>query len=192
MRRQAFTALFGLTLLAACAGQLPGFSASDLPSTPNSLRGTVTDPARSAIGNLSSVFGAPSRVAGQPVQVANAISQMEWLTVDLATNQRFTAMPPMVPGAMLEARNAVRQTFGVAPATTPQAAVTAFDGAAAALASGDGAAAEAAVATVTGQAGAARAVALLSNLPAIPQAANGVAAAANGLAQLDMGTQRFR
>jgi hypothetical protein len=191
MRSKPLAALVGLSLLAACA-QPATTSPGPQPSTPASLRDIVTDPARAAIGNTSAVFGNPARVAGQPVLAANAISQLEWLTVDIATNQRFVSMPPGVAGAVREARDAVRQTFGVAPGTTPQAAITAFDGAATALAAGNRNAAEASLAAVTGAAGAARALGLLSALPAIPQAANGTSAAANGLSQMDSQSLRRR
>jgi hypothetical protein len=183
MRLTTTAALLGLALLSACAA--PGPSLGPAPNVPASLANSVTDPARTAINNTAAVFGNPPSVAGRPVQAANAISQLEWLTVTLATDQRFTAMPPTVAGAMRQGRDAVRQAFGVAPETTPQAAVTAFDGAAAALARSDRAAAETALAAVTGPAGAARAAALLSALPVVPQAAAGTAQASNGLVQMD-------
>ncbi len=184
-------AVLGLVLLGACAQ--PGASLGPTPDLPASLRDIVTDPARSAIGTTSAIFGNPASVAGRPVQAANAISQLEWLTLALANDQRFISMPATVAPAVREGRDAVRRSFGVAPATSPQAAITAFDQAAAGFARGDRAAAEAALSAVTGQAGAARAASMLAALPAIPQAATGTAAAANGLAQMDnQMSPRFR
>ena len=191
MRPTASLALLGLALLSTCAA--PGPSLGPAPNLPASLANTVADPARTAINNTAAVFGNPASIAGRPVQAANAISQLEWLTVTLASDQRFTAMPPTVAGSVREGRDAVRQAFGVAPGTTPQAAVTAFDGAAAAFGTNNRTAAEASLATVTGPAGAARAAALLSALPVIPQAAAGTAAASNGLVQMDnQAGPRFR
>jgi hypothetical protein len=183
MRPTTTAALLGLGLLAACAA--PGPSLGPTPTVPASLADRVTDPARSAIANTAAVFGNPASVAGRPVQASGAIAQLEWLTVALVNDQRFFAMPPTVPGAVRQGRDAVRQAFGVAPETTPQAAVTAFDGAAAAFARNDRAAAEAALAPVTGAAGAARAAALLSALPVIREAAVGTAQASSGLSQMD-------
>ena len=181
---RTLAALTGLMLLAACA-QVPTTPGQPTPNLPASLGNIVTDPARTAIGNTAAVFGNPRSVQGRPVPVAEAISQYEWLTLALANDQRFIGMPPMVAGSVRQGRDALREAFGVRPDTSPQAAVDAFDAAAAAYRTNNAAGAQAALATVTGAEGAARAASLLSALPAIPQAAAGAAAAANGLAQLD-------
>ncbi|WP_137180453.1 hypothetical protein [Roseomonas sp. AR75] len=182
MRPTRHAALLCLVLLGGCTGAM---APTQPPSLPASLQGGAAIPGRVAIANTAQVFGQPASVAGQPVRAANAISQLEWLTVDILTSQNFVNLPPTVPGALRQARDAVRQAFGVVPDTTPQAAVNAFDGAASALAGGDRAAAQASLATVTGPAGAPRALDLLSALPSIPAAASGTAIAVNGLATMD-------
>jgi hypothetical protein len=181
---RALAAVLGFVLLAACA-QDPRPPAQPTPSLPASLGNIVTDPARVAIGNTAAVFGNPRSVQGRPVQVAEAISQLEWLTLELVNDQRFIGMPATVAGSVRRGRDAVRETFGVRPDTAPQAAIEAFDAAAAAHRANNPPGAQAALAAVTGTEGAARAAALLSALPAIPQASAGSAAAANGLVQME-------
>lgn len=186
MRHASLAALLSLTLIAGCAPQQQLLG--PVPDLPASLRNTVTDPARSAIGMVAAVFGNPRQMAGQPVQVANAISQYEWLTMTLATDQRWIGLPPTVLPAMRTGREELRATFGVPADAPPQAAVTAFDGAAAALAAGNRAGAEAALAALTGPAAAPRAVQLLSALPTLQRTAQGASAAQNGMMQMDMMT----
>ena len=193
MRLTSSTALLGLALLVGCA-QPPAPNLGADPNLPASLRNMVADPAQTAINNTAAVFGDPASIAGRPAQAANAISQLEWLTVDIVTDQRWIGLQPQIPGQVRAGRDAVRQAFGVPAATTPQAAVSAFDGAAAALATNDRAGALTALAAVTGgQGGATRALGLLDALPSIPAAAIGTAALMNGIRQMNMQSgPRFR
>lgn len=189
--RMPIAALVGLALLAGCAQ--PAMQPAGPPVTmPASLAQSVTDPGSSAIGFTASVFGNPASVAGRPAVVADAIAQLEWLTVNLATDQRWTGMSPNVATAMRAGRDEVRAAFGVPADAPPNAAIGAFDGARAALDAGNRAGALTALGAVTGPGGAERALGLLSALPRLPQAASGTQAAVNGLAQMQNQEMRRR
>jgi hypothetical protein len=180
---RTLAAFAALALLAGCA-QPARAPVQPTPNLPASLGAIVTDPARTAIGNTAAIFGNPRSVQGRPIPVAEAISQLEWLTLALVNDQRFIDMPPTVAGSVRQGRDAVREAFGLRPDTSPQAAIDAFDAAAAAHRAGNPPGAQAALAAVTGAEGAAHAAGLLSALPMIGPAATGTAAAANGLAQM--------
>ena len=66
---------------------------------PATLRQTLSDPGRLSIDTTSAVFGNPRSVAGRPAAAADAVAELEWLTVNLATDQRWTAMPRHGAGA---------------------------------------------------------------------------------------------
>lgn len=192
MRRSA--ALFGLVLLAACAqpqgGAAPAAPAAVMPAT---LRQTLSDPGRLSIDTTSAVFGNPRSVAGRPAAAADAVAELEWLTVNLTTDQRWTAMQGTVPTQMRAGRDEVRAALGIPADASTDAVINALDATAAALRAGNRAGATSAIAAVTGQANAARALGVLDALPALPRAQQATAAAANGLAQMDvMSTGRNR
>ena len=93
LRRALSAMLLAAALLGACA-QAPRPAPGPEPVMPASLRQTVTDPARTAIGFTDAVFGRPASVAGRPAVVADAVAELEWLAVAIATDQRFdTALP---------------------------------------------------------------------------------------------------
>lgn len=181
MHRLAVPVL-ALGLLAGCAAQQP---AGPPLMVPAALQAGLTDPGRTAIGIVAAVFPNPASVRGQPVAVANAISDLEWLAVSLATDQRWTQMPPTVASQVRRGRDAVRSAFLVPADAQTNAVIAAFDGAARGLSTGNTAAATASLATVTGAANAPRALALLSDLPAIPPAAQAASQAQAGLSEMD-------
>lgn len=177
-------ALLGLALLAACA-EVPRPPPGPDPVVPAALRQSVTDPGRTAIGFTNSVFDRPDRIAGRPIVAAEAVSELEWLTVNLATDQRWTGLPPLVAQQMRAGRDEVRGVLGIPASATTNAVVTAMDATAAALRANNRAGALAALAEVTGPAGAERALATLSALPRLPRASAATSAAMNGLNQLE-------
>jgi hypothetical protein len=155
---------------------------------PATLRQTLTDPGRMAIDTTSSVFGNPRTVAGRPAAAADAVAELEWLTVNLATDQRWIGLPGNVPVQMRGGRDAVRAALGIPTDAATNAVIEALDATAAALRAGNRVDATAAIAAVTGQANAARAIGVLDALPSVPRAQQATAAAANGLAQMDVMT----
>lgn len=188
LRRSLSVSLLCGALLGACA-QAPRPAPGPEPVMPASLRQTVTDPARTAIGFTDAVFGRPASVAGRPAVVADAVAELEWLAVAIATDQRWIGMPPLVAQQLRAGRDETRAALGIPADATTNAVVTALDATAAALRAGNRAAALTALGEVTGSAGAERALGVLSALPRLPRAAAATAAAANGLTQLDQNTR---
>lgn len=184
--RFAAAPLLVLGLLAACAAPPPR---GPEPNLPAALQAGLTDPGRSAVDIVSAVFPNPASVRGRPVLAANAVSNYEWLTASLPTDQRWIQMPATVASQMRLGRDALRAAFGIPTDAQTNDVIAAFDGAAAAFGRNDAAGAATALGAVTGPANAPRAVALLSNLPAIPAAAQGASAAQQGMAQMDQLSQ---
>jgi hypothetical protein len=182
--RSFLPAVAGAALLVACT-EVPRPAPGPDLLLPATLRNTVTDPARGAIGFTDSVFDRPDRIAGRPVVAAEAVGELEWLAVNLSTDQRWTGMPPLVAQQVRAGRDEVRGVLGIPAAAAPNAVIAAMDATAAALRAGNRAAAAAALAEVTGAAGADRALGVLSALPRLPRAAAGTSAAMSGMNQLD-------
>jgi hypothetical protein len=191
MSRIRFTAVLALGLLGACAeGAAPRVVAPpDLP-VPAALRQTNTEPGRAAIGFTDSVFDRTARLQGRPATIADAVSELEWLTVTLPTDQRWIGLPGNVAGSFPAARDEVRQAFGLRADATPAQVIGAMDGAAAALRANDRDAALRALGAVTPAGGAERTLAALAAPPALPRASQATSMAAAGLSQMDRDSRR--
>ena len=151
-------------LLAACAEmrqppRLPAF-------------GDVSaDPVRAAITALPPAFADRGQaLAGQPAATAAAAARLEYVVAALQRDPRYAVVPQGVVRDMLLARNELRTALGIAPDLAPPAAVQALTAAARALGTGDGAAAEAALAAPGFRPGGAASVARLGDLGPVPQA----------------------
>lgn len=158
-------------LLGACAapdGAQPG--TARLPVDAATV--SAADPVRSAIISSAFVFGRPSTVAGQPAAAAEALGQLEFLTVELNAGF-YSGLDPLTVPTLRQARAEARQAFGLRQDVAPQAAIDAFFGTAAALRAGDRAAAQATLAQVTQPGAAPAALEQLAMLPRLPQAAAG-------------------
>jgi hypothetical protein len=180
--------LAALLLAAGCAAAPPRATAPDL-MTPAALRQTNTEPGRTAIGFTDAAFGRPERLRGRPDVAADAVGQLEWLTVALATDPRWTAMPGIVAGQFPPAREEVRATLGIRPDATTNEVIGAMDRTAAALRANDRDGALRALAPVTAADAAPRALSVLDALPRLPRAAQATSAAQNGLARMDGATR---
>jgi hypothetical protein len=192
MPRIRFTALVALALLGACAAQPTprgGGAGADLV-LPAQLRQANTDPGRTAIGFTDATFGRPAAVQGRPAVAADAVAQLEWLTVNLATDQRWSGMPGNVAGQFPGARDEVRQALGIRADATTNTVIGAMDGTAAALRGGDRAAALRALGPAVAPDGAERALSVLNALPRLPRASQATSAASAGLSRMDRDTRR--
>jgi hypothetical protein len=192
MSRLRLTALAALALLGACAAQPmpPGGGAGADLVLPAALRLSISEPGRTAIGFTDSIFGRPATVQGRPAVVADAVAQLEWLTVSLATDQRWIGMQGTAAGQFPAARDEVRQAIGVRADATTNAVIGAMDGAAAALRVGDREAASRALGAVVAPGGAERALSVLNALPRLPRASQATSAASAGLSQMDRESRR--
>jgi hypothetical protein len=183
LRRVAPVLLF---ILSACA--LPPQRPVESVVLPPSASGGITDPTRGAIFSSAYVFGQPATVAGNPAAAAEAIGQLEYLTVEIPTGPRWQDLDALVTPMLAMGRDEARAAMGVRPGVPAQAAVDAFYGAAAALRGGNRDAARSALAPVTADPGAT--LAQLDALPYLPRAAAGTRAAQTALSQRDSGRDR--
>lgn len=152
-------------LLAGCAMTQP--PQARLPYDPSV---GFADPARQAIVHTAYAFAAPGRLAGRPSEAAQAISEAEFLAVDLTYDSRWTEMW-MAPGAFVQARAEWRGALGIDGAAPPQAVIDALGAVRAAYAAQDTAAAAAALPAPLFRPGGAATLAVLSNLPPLPRTA---------------------
>lgn len=170
-----------LLLLGACAlpPPQPGVTLPELAQP----RG-AGDPTRGAILSSAHVFGQPDSVAGNPAAAAEALGQLEFLAVELATGGRWQGgFDALVAPMMSRGRAEARSVMGLRPDAAPQGAIDAWYAAAAALRAGDRAAAEAALAPVAPDPPAT--LRRLAALPYIPAAAFATAQANRALVARD-------
>ncbi len=173
-----------IVLLSACAAQ-PQPARVDGVTLPASASGGFTDPTRSAILTSAYVFGQPASVAGNPAAAAEAIGQLEYLTVELQTSGRWRDMDPLVTPLLGLGRDEARAAMGVRPDVPAQSAVNAFYGASTALRGGNRGAAQAALAPVAADPG--TTLTRLAALPYLRQAAAATARAQGALNARDSG-----
>ncbi|MBU8538991.1 hypothetical protein [Falsiroseomonas tokyonensis] len=175
-------AAFALLLLAGCTPMPPPESVT-LP--PTAQAAGAGDPTRGAILASSFAFGTPSRLQGNPEAAARALGQLEYLTVELGQGGAWRDIHPLVALELRQARTEARQALGFREDATPQRAVDALYGAAAALGQGDRAAALAALAPFAVPGGGEQALARLADLPPLPRAASATARARDALNRRD-------
>jgi hypothetical protein len=175
-----------LLLMGACA--MPPPQASVVMPEQAVWRG-AGDPARGAILSSAYVFGQPATVAGNPAAAAEALGQLEFLAVELATGGRWQGgFDPLVVPLMQQGRAEARAAMGVRPDAAPQNAINAWYIAAAALRAGDRGAAEAALAPVVAEPPAT--LQRLAALPYLPRAAAATGRANAALVARDSGRNR--
>ncbi len=179
--------LLPLAALAACNRPPPPFVA--LPADPNN---PFADLARQGILHTAHAFADPQRLAGRPAEAAQAISEAEFLAIDLSTNQRWTEMQPLVQVAFLQARPEWRGALGIDAAAEPQAVIDAMTRVRMGIGASDEAAAAAALAPPLVTPGGAPSFARLSALPALPQTAWAAVRAQNELWRIQRQGSRDR
>jgi hypothetical protein len=158
--------VLGLGALAACNRPPPPVAV-----LPPDAGNPLADPARQAIIHTAYAFADPQRLAGRPAEAAQAISEAEFLAIDLSTNQRWTEMLPLVQVAFLQARPEWRGALGIDPAAEPQQVIDAMTRVRMGIGAQDEAAAAASLAPPLVTPGGAPSFARLSALPPLPQTA---------------------
>lgn len=128
------------------------------------------DPARQAIIHTAYVFAAPASLAGRPWEAAEAISQAEFLAVELTYGPRWIEMT-LAPGAFVQARPEWRAALGIDQAAAPQAVIDAFTAVRYAYGAQNPAAAAAALRSPLFTPGGEVTLGVLSNLPPLPRTA---------------------
>ena len=165
-RRAACLAALGL--LAGCAGMPPPQEAR-LPEAQGAA--AILDPTRQAIFHASSAFASRTPMAGRPAEAAQAISEAEFLAVELRTHSRWTEMSPLVTIGFEQARPEWRAALGIDPNAPPQAVIDALTRVRLAFGGQDPAAAAAALAPPLFTPGGQAALARLAALPPLPRTA---------------------
>ena len=173
LRIPALAALLALSLAACSAIFVP-----DTAVMPRTAAGTPVMSDEGAIQTAASALGSPANTAGRPVEAALALAAIDYLAGALYTNPHWTGFPAQTKLRMLQARDEVRQVLAIAPGTPSQVVVDHLIQAAHAFEGQNTQAAEAALPASVFTLGPQRTVALLTNLPYLPQA-NFAAQAAN-------------
>ena len=175
MHRPRLALLLGLAL-AACqapppqqASTVPRSDGVNLPASAQ-VQG-AGDPIRGAIVASSFTFSNPRSVAGNPAAAAEALAQLEFLAVELASGPRSVDFDALVPSMLASGRAEARTAFGFNPNAAPQTAVDALFDTAQALRQGDRARAAAAIAPLSGAGRAEATLQQLAALPTLPAAA---------------------
>jgi hypothetical protein len=164
-RRAALLA--GLGVLAGC--NMPPPPEARLPSPGGAI--VTLDPTRQAILHSASALAASAPMHGRPWEAAQAISELEYLAVELRWNLRWTQMSPMAAMAFEQARPEWRGTLGIAADAQPQAVIDALTRVRLAYAMQDANAAAGALAPPLFTPGGATAIARLGALPRLPLSA---------------------
>jgi len=82
----------------------------------------LADPAN-AIQFSAWAFALSSRTRGDPVSAARAVASLDYAAGAVSTQPAWRTFPPVIADELLQAREAVRQVLGVAPAATSQEVV---------------------------------------------------------------------
>ncbi|NKE46371.1 hypothetical protein HB662_16435 [Roseomonas frigidaquae] len=172
----------GLLLAAGCAPMPPPESVFLPPSAEGRGAG---DPTRGAILASSYAFATPASLAGDPAAAAEALAQLEYLTVELGFGGAWRDMNPLVSTELRRARAETRAALGFRQDASPQVAVNALYGASAALRQGDRATAGTRLAGLAGPGGTEAALARLAALPPLPRAASATGLARDALTRRD-------
>jgi hypothetical protein len=186
-RRGAGIAALGL--LAGCAN-LPPPPTATLPDRTGG--GAILDPARQAIFHTASAFASATPMAGRPAEAAQAISEAEFLAVELRHNSRWTGMSPLAVMAFEQARPEWRGALGIAADAPAQAVIDAMTRVRAAYGGQDLAAAAGALAPPLVTPGGQAALARLAALPPLPRTARAASLAESELWRMQQQGNRDR
>lgn len=150
-----------------------GCGAATLPDTaimPLTGAGTPALSDQGAIQTASYALGSPARTAGQPGEAARALASIDYLAGALYSNPHWDGIPPTTKLRMLQGREEIRAYLAVAAGTPSQVVVDHLIHAADSLDAHDTAGAVQALSSPAFTRGPEATIALLSNLPYLPQA----------------------
>ncbi|MBW6397359.1 hypothetical protein KPL78_05825 [Roseomonas sp. HJA6] len=160
------------TALLALPALLAGCSTTPVPIARMPYDPSIgfADPARQAIIHTAYAFAAPASLADRPWEAAEAISQAEFLTIELTYGPRWIGMT-FSPGAFVQARPEWRAALGIDQSAEPQAVIDAFTAVRYAYGGENPAAAAAALRPPLFTPGGEAALRRLSALPPLPRTA---------------------
>jgi hypothetical protein len=151
-----------LAPVAACAPQ-PQPSVAYMPAASGLL-----DPVN-LVQFTAWAFAYRDRLAGKPAEAAQMVAALDSVAGVLYTSGRFAGAAPLAKLELLQARQTVRGVLGIAPGASSAAVVDSMMTVSADLARGDRAAAEQVLRPPLYTFGPERTLAILSNLPFMPQ-----------------------
>lgn len=166
-------------VLGACAA--PQQTATLTQGQPGSLAAS----GRTAIIESAFTFAHRERLAGRPAEAARAIAQVEFVAVDLATNQAWTRLSPLAALNFQGARREWRAALGIPESAAPQAVIDALIDTNMGLVNNDRGRAMASLPAAVFPLGGAATLARLNALPALPLTARATAFAQNEAARME-------
>lgn len=129
------SALILCLAVAGCGLQVP---LPDTASAPPGAFGSNGDSDIAAVNLASWAFSSARNLHNRPIEAARAVAAVDYLAGDLSSSGRWYTLSPIVQTEMLQARQQVRATVGIAPNARSQAVVDSLAGYAAALAANNG------------------------------------------------------
>lgn len=189
--------IFAAVSLAACT-QVPGTPPERgigfLPPSLGAEMGVSfgSNPVYTAISSASAYFAdAPGRLGGNPALAAQVAAQYEYAAAELK-ELRFVGLSPLTTIGMDWGRDELRDVLGVRRDAPTRPVVEGLVRAARALREGDRPAAEAALSTPVFERPAPTILATLAQMPPVPKAGRGAAAAEADLNRPDHGFRKMR
>lgn len=137
--------------------------------------GSLAVTGRTAVIESAFTFARRDRLAGRPAEAARAIAQVEFIAVDLATNQAWTRLSPLASVNFIGARREWRAALGIPESAAPQAVIDALVDTNMGLANNDRGRALASLPAATFPLGGAATLERLNALPALPLTARATA-----------------
>ena len=184
-----WTAPFTLGLLLAACGPLP--PQPDTAQLPSGVFSPV-DQDVPAVLYARYAFAVPSRTKNNPVAGAQAVMAMDYIAGELNTSPRYLQIGALTKMELLRGRRQTRAAVGIAPNAPSQLVVDSLVAARNDLASGNQAAASAALDNPAFPAGGAHTLQVLANLPYISMANNSTMHASGQLFGPDQGDITYR
>lgn len=142
---------------------------------PQEQSGSLAGSGRTAIIESAFTFAQRDRLAGRPAEAARAIAQVEFIAVDLATNQAWTRLSPLAALNFQGARREWRAALGIPDSAAPQAVIDALIDTHMGLTNNDRGRAMASLPAAIFPLGGAATLARLNALPALPLTARATA-----------------
>jgi hypothetical protein len=153
--------LVGLVILAGCT---PPVDTALMP-----ISSGLSAPSN-AIQYTYWAFASPARTRNDPASAARAVAALDYLGGFLNSNPIWQQPAPLISSEMLDARVAVRRVLGIAPTVPSQDVVNSMLAVSAAMAQGNRTVALESLNSPIFTLGPERTLALLTNMPRVPEA----------------------
>ncbi len=129
--------IVAVCLLSAGCADAPPPALLDVSQLPAGALGSDPDADQAALNLAQAAFADPDTTYGHPAQAARAVAAMDYIAGEWSYNPRWAFVSADTKQLLLQGREQVRQTVGVAPGATSQMVVDHLIAAANALTAGD-------------------------------------------------------